>query len=113
MWGLPRGLRSRHADALLACVEAASALATAALPEPVSRIDPRDASRRTKGLRKLVSERAESLGMPRELLLQRRLANALLEHLDSTEASDLPPELGGWRYAVIVRDALHELRDQA
>jgi ribonuclease D len=111
--GVPRRLRERFGETVLGLIDAVLELPDARLPEPLSTIDPREASRATKHLRKLVRERADSLGMPPELLLQRRLAELLLEHVTGALSSDLPRELVGWRRAVIVDEALEVLAADA
>lgn len=69
----------------------------------------RDLRERVRKLQELVSGIANELGIPAETLAQRRLLEELTLTVVADKETDLPPELCGWRRAVIGEPLLRAL----
>ncbi len=107
--GLSAAERKRSGTELLRRISAG----LASRPEPADRIERGGRSRGTvDALKAMVVERAAALGVPTELLAQRRLLEELVQAERGGAADPLPAELRGWRRQQIGERLVHALRAQ-
>ncbi|MEM8933523.1 MAG: ribonuclease D [Acidobacteriota bacterium] len=104
----------RHGDGVLAAIERAMALPTAALPEPMRPgIDLSGHKKLVERLRRRVRRIATDLGLEPELLATRRTVERLTRRHIEAETPVLPRELRGWRAAVVGEPLIEELSRSA
>jgi len=90
----PRAVR-KFGDDLLEIIDAALAVPPQEWPAPLPESAGAGSNERLKALRRVVEERAESLGVAPEMLARRRHLEELLRR------GELPASLEGWRRPVI------------
>ena len=90
----------RHGHAILGLIKKAIALPSQDLPRRLPRpLDLSPYRQQVQDLRRAVAERAETLGIPPELLANKRTAEALVRHRVRAEATD--PLADGWRRPIL------------
>jgi len=104
---------ARDGAALLALLEAVAALPEARLPPLPPQPLTSPASRALeKALREVAHQRAQDLGVAPEVLVTRRPLEALVRSTLERGEPLLPPELDGWRRAVVGEALLERARRQ-
>ena len=92
----------RHGGALLELIRRARSLSADELPEPVPRpLDLSPYKAQIEQMRRIVSDVAEELDLPVEILATRRSVESLARRFLAGREPVLPRELHGWRRAVI------------
>lgn len=105
--GLSRRAVARYGQALLACIESARKEGPAEADFPV---DLRPFASTIKRLKRIVRQEADALGLPPELLANRRALESLLVGV-LKNGGDISPEFRGWRYDVITKKLLDCIHD--
>ncbi len=107
----PREIQ-RHGQTLLRFVRGALELSPEKLPQPRPALDLRPYRRQVEQLRKLSSELAEDLSLPRELVASRKTIEKLVRRVVAGKEPALPRELRGWRRDAIGERLLEVLREE-
>ena len=111
--GIPRRELKRNGEVIARLVRQALTLPKSELPEAG---EPSSSWRKNaaiaRALRTCVETKARGLGLPAQLLVDRRTIFDLLRLLDSEDSPTLPSQLRGWRADLIGEDLLRIVSDR-
>ena len=101
----PRTVR-QDGETILGLISQGQQVPEAQWPAPVPEPLPADANRLLKVLRKVGQRHAERLGMAAELMLRKKVLEAMVRTGYPCGPYSLPEELGGWRRALMGEELL-------